>query len=201
MSNSVFPTLAGIGWGYRRSPMFDTRIQKSVSGKELRTAYMAYPLWKYTLTYEVLRDDTVNNELKTLAGFFLARQGQYDSFLFTDPDDSSVTAQSFGTGDGTTTAFQLIRTYGGFAEPVQNVNGTPSIYVAGVLKTVTTHYTISSTGLVTFTAGNIPTAGQALTWTGSYYQRCRFLMDAADFEKFMKQLWELKKVEFQTVKL
>lgn len=160
---------------------------------------MAYPLWKYTLTYEVLRDDTVNNELKTLAGFFLARQGQYDSFLFTDPDDSAVTAQSFGTGDGTTLAFQLIRTYGGFAEPVQNVNGAPSIYVAGALKTVTTDYTISSTGLVTFTVA--PTAGQALTWTGSYYQRCRFLMDAADFEKFMRQLWELKKIQFQTVKL
>jgi uncharacterized protein (TIGR02217 family) len=157
---------------------------------------MSYPLYTFKLSYEVLRDDVANNELKTLAGFFLARQGQYDSFLFTDPSDHAVTAQSFGTGDGTTTAFQLVRAYGGFSEPVQNVNGAPSIYVNGTLKTVTTHYTLSSTGLVTFTAGNIPTSGQALTWTGSYYFRVRFTADMAEFSQFLQNLWELKQLEF-----
>jgi uncharacterized protein (TIGR02217 family) len=188
--------MAGLKWDSVKAPEFSTKVMRAVSGKELRAAYMSYPLYTFKLSYEVLRDDVANNELKTLAGFFLARQGQYDSFLFTDPSDHAVTAQSFGTGDGTTTAFQLVRAYGGFSEPVQNVNGTPSIYVNGTLKTVTTHYTISGTGLVTFTAGNIPTSGQALTWTGSYYFRVRFTADMAEFSQFLQNLWELKQLEF-----
>jgi uncharacterized protein (TIGR02217 family) len=188
--------MAGLKWDSVKAPEFSTKVMRAVSGKELRAAYMSYPLYTFKLSYEVLRDDVANNELKTLAGFFLARQGQYDSFLFTDPSDHAVTAQSFGTGDGTTTAFQLVRAYGGFSEPVQNVNGAPSIYVNGTLKTVTTHYTLSSTGLVTFTAGNIPTSGQALTWTGSYYFRVRFTADMAEFSQFLQNLWELKQLEF-----
>ena len=40
------------------------------------------------------------------------------------------------------------------------VAGTVEISVAGVLKTETTHYTVDySTGVVTFTGGNIPAAG------------------------------------------
>jgi uncharacterized protein (TIGR02217 family) len=188
--------MAGLKWDSVKAPEFSTKVMRAVSGKELRAAFMSYPLYTFKLSYEVLRDDVANNELKTLAGFFLARQGQYDSFLFSDPSDHAVTAHNFGTGDGTTTAFQLVRAYGGFSEPVQNVNGTPSIYVNGTLKTVTTHYTISSTGVVTFTAGNIPTSGQAMTWTGSYYFRVRFTSDMAEFSQFLQNLWELKQMEF-----
>jgi uncharacterized protein (TIGR02217 family) len=44
------------------------------------------------------------------------------------------------------------------------VSGTVLIAVAGVTKTETTHYTVNyTTGVVTFTGGNIPTAGQAIT--------------------------------------
>jgi hypothetical protein len=39
-------------------------------------------------------------------------------------------------------------------------------------------------------------AGSALTWTGSYYYRCRFLQDTLEFNEFMNSLWEAKKVEF-----
>lgn len=203
MSNAVFPTLAGLSWDVAKTPIWRTAIQSAVSGKELRASLMSYPLWKFSLSYEVLRADSASQELQTLLGFFLGRQGQFDSFLYTDPVDNSVTGQNFGTGDGTTTAFQLVRTYGAggftFTEPVQNVNGTPSIYVAGVLKTAGTDYTIGSTGIVTFTSA--PANGAALTWTGNYYFRCRFLQDSADFNQFMYLLFDLQKLEFQSVKL
>lgn len=192
MGNAVFPVLAGLKWDIGMSPEFSTAVKRSVSGCELRANLMAYPLWTFRLAYEVLRDDVANNELKNLCGFFLLRKGGFDSFLFTQPSDSSVTAESFGSGNGIATAFQLTRSYGGFVEPVMNVNGSPAIYVGGVLKTPTTHYTISSTGMVTFVTA--PTG--ALTWTGSFYYRVRFLMDGADFNQFMKDLWDLKKLEF-----
>lgn len=65
-------------------------------------------------------------------------------------------AEAVGTGDGTTTTFYL--------DNYNVVSGSEQVYVAGTLKTVTTHYTIDAdAGTITFTAGNVPTAGQAIT--------------------------------------
>lgn len=57
-------------------------------------------------------------------------------------------------------------TLGDGFDPVYALSGSPSIYVAGVLKTVGTDYTLSTTGLVTFTVA--PASGAALTWSGSF---------------------------------
>lgn len=50
-----------------------------------------------------------------------------------------------------------------------NINSVDSVYVDGVLKTVTTHYTVNLTaGTITFTAGNIPATGVdnvEIAWT------------------------------------
>jgi len=44
--------------------------------------------------------------------------------------------------------------------PETTINSVDSVYVGGVLKTLTTHYTVvNSTGVVTFTAGNFPAIG------------------------------------------
>jgi uncharacterized protein (TIGR02217 family) len=194
MSQSVFPTFAGLAFDNTVSPQFNTKIHRAVSGYEVRAAYMAFPLWTFKLKYDLLRDDVVNNEVDTLFGFFNARQGSFDSFLYTNPADASVTAMNFGVGTGAQTVFQLTRSYGGFVEPVMNLNTVPSIYVAGVLKTLTTDYTISATGLVTFVVA--PAASAALTWTGAFYYRCRFLADSIDPAQFMLNLYSLSKLEF-----
>ncbi|MDA8095591.1 MAG: DUF2460 domain-containing protein [Betaproteobacteria bacterium] len=197
MSDVVFPVLPGLSWSVSKAPVWKTLTQQTVSGLELRAAMMSYPLWRFMLTYDVLRGDNINQELQTLMGFFLARQGSYDTFLYSDPTDNTVTTQTFGTGDGTTTAFQLLRGVGGYLEPIQNVNGNPSVYVDGVLQAGS--YTIGSTGIVSFTGA--PPAGALLTWTGSFYFRARFMQDTAEFEEFMQDLWRLKKLQFQSVKL
>ena len=66
---------------------------------------------------------------------------------------STTTSKVSYTGNGSTSAFAY--TYKIFADAELKV------YVGGVLKTLTTHYTVSgaggaSGGNVTFTAGNIP---------------------------------------------
>ena len=48
--------------------------------------------------------------------------------------------------------------------------------------------------------GLAPTAGQVLTWSGSFYWRCRFKQSQIEFEQFMKQLWSARAVEFTTCK-
>jgi uncharacterized protein (TIGR02217 family) len=193
MGNAVFPTLPGLKIEVSRTPTWNTTVKKAVAGNEFRFANQLYPIYEFELSVEFLRDFRSSvDELRTLEGFFNARAGSFDSFLWTDPDDNAVTLQSFGTGDGSTTAFQLVRNFGAAAAPVWALNGTPSIFRAGSL--VTSGITIGPTGVVTFTTA--PTAGQSLTWTGSYYKRVRFRRDALELEKFMRELWEAKRIEF-----
>ncbi len=191
----IFPNLPGLSWNVQKSPEFNTLSHRAVSGYEVRAALMQYPLWTFSLAYDLLRDNATN-ELKTLMGFFLQTQGSFAAFLYSDPADNAVTNQGFGTGDGATTSFQLLRAYGGFIEPVQNLNGTPSIFINGVQQTVGigNQCQISSTGLVTFITA--PASSTALTWTGNFYYRVRFSADKADFNQFMYQLYELKQLSF-----
>lgn len=199
MSNAVFPSLPGLKWGTTKTPIWKTLIQESVSQRELRASFVSYPVYQLSLSYEVLRAATAYQELQSLIGFFNARRGAWDDFLYLDPDDNSVTDFQFGTGDGSTKIFQIARSYGGFVEPVQNLNGAPIIKVGGTLKATPADYSVSSTGQVTFLTA--PGAGAAVTWSGSYYWRVRFLQDSCDFSVFLKDLWEAKKVELRTVKL
>jgi hypothetical protein len=54
-------------------------------------------------------------------------------------------------GDNTSATYRLNE---------QSINSVDSVYVSGVLKTVTTHYTVDLTnGTITFTSGNIPSTG------------------------------------------
>ena len=199
MSSSVYPVLPGLMFPVGRTLLPPTvQIRTTPSQREYRARDATVPRYQYSLPYEFLRAGNRGTELATLMGFYNLMGGPFDSFLFSDPDDHAATAQLFGTGNGSTTSFQLVRSFGGFAEPVFDLNGAPGIYIAGVLKTAGTDYTVSSTGLVTFTAA--PAAAAALTWTGSFYRRCRFLGDRMDTSKFMADLFEAKRVEFISTK-
>ena len=193
MSSNIFPDLAGLSWERKKTPIWSTKIQKTSSGKEMRSSYFSYPLYQFSLAYEVLRE-TGEAELQSILGLFNKVQGSFDTFLYTDPNDNAVTAQQFGVGDGVTTKFQLVRTYAGYVEPVKAINGTPLVYKNGV---ATTLFTISG-GYITFATA--PTSGQILTWTGNFYFVCRFLQDSIEFNQFLNNLWNAKKVEFVSVK-
>lgn len=198
MSNAVFPSLAGLTWDITREPIWSTSKKTSVSGRRFAVANYSYPRYKYTLAYSFLRQGSGVTELAQLVGFFNARGGDFDSFLFTDPDDNTVTAQTIGTGDGANKLFQLVRTFGGYVEPVFDANSAPLIYINGVLKTLTTDYTVSVTGLVTFVSA--PASSLVVTWTGTYYRRLNFVQPTLQFNKFLSNLWELKKCELESWK-
>jgi uncharacterized protein (TIGR02217 family) len=125
---------------------------------------------------------------------YLKTYGGATYFAFLDPDDNSVTGQPFGTGDGTTTQFELVRSLTGigFAEPVRNFVST-TIFVNGVSSS---SYTIDANGLVNFAGA--PGAGAVLTWTGQYRWLCRFDDDSLDLSKFTKDWWNCKSVKFTT---
>ena len=203
----VFPTLPGLTWSVTKAPIFQTRIQRAVSGRELRALDYPNPLWQFTLAFAFLRDNAAAgyDELRTLLGFFMLCQGAYGTFLFDDPTDDQVTGQAIGTGNASQTAFQLVRTIGsslpggGFSEPIVAPNAVSAVYFNGVVQSPSSYSVDANTGLVTFTTA--PGSGAAITADFTYYFRCRFAEDSYDFENFMHQLWQLKKLSFISVLL
>jgi uncharacterized protein (TIGR02217 family) len=205
--SAIFPALPGLGWSVTKAPRFATRLQRAVSGRELRVLDQPYPIWTWTLTYTLLRDkwDTRGagglgvgyDELRTLAGFFLQQQGQFLPFLFDDPSDDAIIGQAIGTGDASTSVFQLVRNMAGFAEPITAPNTLSAVYFNGVLQSPTGYAVDAATGLVTFATA--PSAGEAITADFTYWFRVRFADDTAQFENFMYQLWQLKQVKLQSV--
>ena len=187
MSDAIFPVFPGLTWDSTKTPIFKTQVQESLSGCETRMSLWRYPLWDFTVKYELLRD----TEMRALCGFFLARKGSFDSFLYVDPLDSAVSDQSIGLGDGINKTFQLQRFFGGTAEPVMWPTAI-SIKINGV---VSTAYTLGSLGVVTFVTA--PAAGAGITWTGNYKFRCRFKEDAVNFNQFAYKLWDLQTLSFR----
>lgn len=186
MSASIFPTLAGSTIDIKRTPVYDTTVQRESSGRELRISRATAARYRYGITYDFLRQDSGGDELASLMNFLAVHRGQWDSFLFTDPKDSTVTAGSFGTGDGTTTIFYLRDEMG---DRIGACNSTPLIYKAGALQTITTHYTQDlATGKITFVTA--PTGGQALTWTGTWYRRVRFADDTISVTRRWSRVWK-----------
>ena len=207
MTEPAFPALPGLGWSVTKAPRFAARVQRAATGRELRVLDQPYPLWTWTLTYTLLRDKWDRrgpgglgagyDELRTLAGFFLQQQGAFAPFLFDDPADDAVTGQPIGTGDASTSAFQLVRSMAGFAEPISAPNSVSAIYLNGVLQSPSGYSIDPATGLVTFVTP--PPAGQAITADFTYWFRVRFADDTAEFENFMYQLWQLKQIKLQSV--
>lgn len=214
----VFPSLPGLGWSVAKSPRFQTRTQKAVSGRQLRIVDQQYPIWTFTLNFPLLRDDNDTragsgvgpgigyNELRTLAGFFLELQGAYGDFLFWDPTDNTVAAQVLMTGNGTTTAAPLQRQIASFAEPLYAVIADGShplqFYWNGVLQSsgVATSSQFGYTGVAdTVTFASAPANGVVVTANYSYYFLCHFSDDSMNFENFMYQLWQARSVKFESV--
>jgi uncharacterized protein (TIGR02217 family) len=203
MSVNILPSLAGLGFDVTRMPLWDTTVQQAISGKETRIARLTYPRWKWELTYNVLRSGAAFGELQQLAGFFNARQGMFDTFLYRDADDNSVLGQQISTGDGVTTSFQLIRTFGGFIEPmfVPNLAGAINVYVDGVLQvsgTSVAGWGTSQPGALTFAAA--PASGKVITADYSYYCPVRMSDDSVSFTLFLSQYYKAKKFSFISVK-
>ncbi len=196
---AVFPSLPGLSWELKKTPEFRTSIQTASSGREQRGAFRAYPVWRFSLLFDWLRAGNPRYEYETLQGFILGRRGSFESFLFLDPTDSVCTDMPFGVGDGEQTAFQLTRAFGfhgsfSFVEPVENIKTLTAIRMNGTTLSAPNDYAISSTGLVTFTVP--PAVGAVLTWSGTFYFRCRFGEDTADFARTLPNLWELRELTF-----
>lgn len=184
MSNEVFPSLPGLSWGAKRTIIFGTDVHRAKSGAEVRWKNFSAPFWRFEMDFEYLsgRQFAGVSHVEQIEGLFLRHYAQYDTFLFEYARDKSVVGQVFGVGDGVTKTFQLVRTYGGFTEPVCHLNGAPVIKVGAA---VSTAYTVAK-GLVTFATA--PAKGVQLSWSGAYFYRARFADDEREMEDVLHQI-------------
>jgi len=176
-----------ISRGARGGPERKTQIIELASGDEERNASWANSRRRYDAAYGVRRSD----DLTAVVAFFEARNGRLYGFRWKDWGDyksclpsgiPSATDQPIGTGDGTTTTFQLSKAYISGAQTWTRIITKP---IAGSV-TVALDGTVQAsgwsvdivTGLVTFTAP--PPGGTNITTGFEFDVPVRFDTDQLD---------------------
>ena len=214
----VFPVLPPLAWSVHKKPIMASRAITATTGRETQLACCVYPRWAFTLTYggdSWLRDQTQNSvpdpalpgltELEQLSGLFLQCRGSYGEFYYSDPDDFSRLAQAVGTGNGTQTTFPLTYTWGtgpfspAMTIPVGGIQTIDAVYFNGTPAPggYTWGTDATNTQLVINPA---PPNGAVITADFTFYFRCRFLDDTQEYSQWAQNLWEVKQVQFESVK-
>ena len=174
-------------------PTRRTDIVTLGSGREERNARWAHSRRRYDAGYGV----------KTLAAlarvvdFFEERRGMLYGFRWRDRGDFKSCApdatpgpldQSLGTGDGARTTFQLVKIYGSAFAPWTRVIAKPAegpvrVAVGAVEKINGVDFDVdATTGVVTFRAGHVPTAGASVTAGFLFDVPVRFDTDFLDID-------------------
>lgn len=162
-----------VSYGATGGPKFRTTVVETAGGHEFRNALWAVARGEWNIAFNQL-DAT---QLDAVLAFWYARRGRLRAFRFFDWTDYSVTGQSIGTGDGSTTAFQCVKTYASGGQTYSRTlvklihNETlgqglgllkSRVFLDGVEKFDPADWTLDvDTGIVTFTAA--PGVGVAVT--------------------------------------
>jgi hypothetical protein len=185
-------------WNMVKTPRFNTIAQETTAMQgNVYVAGAITPVWDFKLSIPYLsgRIDDPTSVVAGLLGLFVNAKGRAGTFTFFDIRDHAVTNYQFGTGDGSSEVFQLTRPIGAASEWVQNVVGTPTIFING---TPTTAYTIDDKGVVTF---NTPPANAAvLSWSGDFQYLLRMKDDSLqDLTLFFENAWSISTIAFESV--
>ena len=165
-----FPT--DLALGATGGPERRTEIITLGSGREQRNTRWAHSRRQYNAGYGI----KTLEDLQAVIEFFEERRGRLYGFRFRDPMDwksskgkHSVTPfdQSIGMGDGITDTFQLTKQYGtsetGYQRLIAKpVAGSFVVAVAGSVLAPSNYSVDTTTGQLTFNAGIIPQAGEAV---------------------------------------
>lgn len=181
-----FPLL--VSQGAAGGPEFSTDVVVVRSGFEGRNVNWETSRARYDAALGVKQIQ----HLESVIAFFRVCQGKAHEFRYKDFSDYKSTSvlslvaftdQVIGVGDGTTATFQLRKTYtvgsNNYVRLIKKpVSGTVVVGVNGVQKTITTHFTVdTTTGVITFTGGNIPPNGHSVTAGFEFDVPCRFDTD------------------------
>jgi uncharacterized protein (TIGR02217 family) len=176
-----------ISRGARGGPERRTQVVELASGDEERNASWADSRRHYDAAYGIRRAD----DLAAVIAFFEARNGRLHGFRWKDWGDhrsglpSAPTTpidQVLGTGDGDTTAFQLVKRYESGSQAwvrriLKPVAGTVRVTLGGV-EALSGWAVNATTGIVTFDTA--PAAGLLVTAGFEFDVPVRFDTDRLD---------------------
>lgn len=152
VATAIFPTLIGLTFDVKKTPETNTAVREVTSGRETATSFMQYARWNFELTYDYLPDSQVwssDPDARTLAGFFVDRNGRFEAWLFRDPDDYHVVGGTIATGDGVTLQWPFFAPiFGSTAQPVGQVDFSQlAAFLPANVNTGTNQITITAHGL------------------------------------------------------
>jgi hypothetical protein len=171
----------------------------------------AYATWDFSLDLNVISGaENVASVFQSFLGCYLKCCGGAGFFLFTDPNDNTVSqvegcllnvtpgaAAPMGqSGDGVSTTFQLARNIDQGVDILQNASA--EVYVNGVVDATGS---LSATGQYTFTTP--PPAAAELTWDGAFQYLCQFSDDTIkELARVNKNaggfLWSSSSIDFES---
>ncbi|MES0071941.1 DUF2460 domain-containing protein [Mesorhizobium sp. M0058] len=168
VDNVIMPDDVSIG--FKGGPRFITTKVRSVSQRTTRLPNASVARHYYAWSQRNIPETM----LISLRSFFYDRRGDFKVFLMKDWADFRLIDEQIGLGDGVQAAFQATKTYTAGNNPYVRVirhikAGTLVVKVDDVEKTLTTHYTVGATGMITFTGGNIPADGAVITISCDFY--------------------------------
>ena len=178
-----------ISYGSKTGPAFATSITEQDSGSEIRNQYWAYPRHQFDVAYGI----TTLDRLENLLYYFHVVAGRAMGFRYKDFFDFKSCAKAstisnldsiIGVGTGALATFQLYKTYTQtpytrLRKIIKPIASTVVVAVAGVAKTLNTHFTCSgTTGIITFTGGNIPGVAENVTAGFEFDVPVRFDVDS-----------------------
>ena len=190
-----------ISRGARGGPERRTQIVELASGNEERNASWADSRRRYDVAYGIRRAD----DLAAVVAFFEARNGRLYGFRYKDwadykscppsgtptPDD-----QAIGTGDGSTTAFQLTKRYSSGAQSwvrtvAKPVAGSVRVAIGGA-ELMSGWSVNATTGIVTFDSA--PGAGAPVTAGFQFDVPARFDTDQLDVTLDLERLGSITSI-------
>jgi uncharacterized protein (TIGR02217 family) len=196
-----------ISRGARGGPQRRTQIVTLAGGIEERNASWANSRRRYDAAYGIRRAD----DLATVVAFFEARNGRLHGFRWKDWGDHKScppsatpadTDQAIGTGDGTTTTFQLVKAY---ASGLQTWTRSIAKPVAGTVLVALDAVSQASgwsadatTGIVTFTSA--PASGVAITAGFEFDVPVRFDTDTLDVTLDIERLGSITSIPLLEVR-
>ncbi len=190
-----------ISRGARGGPERRTQIVELASGDEERNASWANSRRRYDVAYGIRRAD----DLAAVVTFFEARNGRLYGFRFKDWADwksclpsqtPAATDQVIGTGDGTTTTFQLVKAYSSGSQSwtrtiTKPVAGSVTVAIDGVEQA--TGWSIdTTTSLVTFNTA--PASGVSITAGFAFDVPVRFDTDTLDVTLDLERLGSITSI-------
>lgn len=153
----LFPE--AISYGSSGGPRFKTTIFTADSGYEQRNIDWANQRAEYDASHGIKNAD----QMEELTNFFYARRGRAYGFRYKDWNDYRLVQEVIAHGDGSTTVFQITKTYASTQAESSETDtyvrkitkpawGTVAgLTVAGVVKTAPTDYAVDyATGKITF---------------------------------------------------